>query len=330
MDPGGEIGGADLVELLAEAEARVALELVAFGAEFADLVAGQFEIAAEAVDLGIPTLREIVARATAVAAPSEPSWPGPLSPPAMVRGRRHRSKQRGSGLAGPVATRAPGCGVFFDRGCRLSPQLVECLVGVGYGLGMGVVGGSTVGDLLPVGPGEHPLDREYLGGSQACLDAFTEGVRQCLLVLELVPREPCRQARCGEHQPMERHHLGMIVEAGDGVVPIEAGPEVSVQRRHRFDAGPAVTYDACCLALVIRKPVQHQVFLGGEVPEEGRLGDLGRRGDVVDRDAVEAALQEQRDGRVADGVARLLLLAGPQSRRLAHLATVTFMTGLLF
>ncbi|MCN9244816.1 hypothetical protein NGF19_29225 [Streptomyces sp. RY43-2] len=48
MDPDGEIGGADLVELLAEVEACVVLELVAFGAEFADLLAGQFEIDAEA------------------------------------------------------------------------------------------------------------------------------------------------------------------------------------------------------------------------------------------------------------------------------------------
>ncbi|WP_371572802.1 hypothetical protein [Streptomyces sp. NBC_01314] len=44
MDPDGEIGGADLVEPLAEVEARVVLEPVAFGAEFADLLAGQFEI----------------------------------------------------------------------------------------------------------------------------------------------------------------------------------------------------------------------------------------------------------------------------------------------
>jgi hypothetical protein len=36
------------------------------------------------------------------------------------------------------------------------------------------------------------------------------------------------------------------------------------------------------------------------------------------------------DGRAVDGVARPLLLAGPQSRRLAHLTTVTFMTRLLF
>ncbi len=113
----------------------------------------------------------------------------------------------------------------------------------------------------------------------------------------------------------------MIAETGDGVVSIEAGPEVAVQRRHRPDAGLTVTYDACRLALVLRKPVKHQVFLGGEVPEESRLGDLGPRGDAVDRDAVEAALQEQRDGRVSNGVARPPLLPGPQSRQLAHPAT---------
>ncbi|BFO18531.1 hypothetical protein SHKM778_49190 [Streptomyces sp. KM77-8] len=84
------------------------------------------------------------------------------------------------------------------------------------------------------------------------------------------------------------------------------------------------------LPLVVREPVQYQVFLGGEVPEEGRLGDLGGRGDVVDRDAVEAVLQEQRDGRVADGVSRPFPLAGPQPRRFVHPTTVTFVTELLF
>jgi 2-polyprenyl-6-methoxyphenol hydroxylase-like FAD-dependent oxidoreductase len=49
---------------------------------------------------------------------------------------------------------------------------------------------------------------------------------------------------------------------------------------------------------VVRESVQHQVLLGREVPEEGRLGYLGRRGDVVDRDPVEAVRQEQRDRRV--------------------------------
>src|SRR2546429_5984106 len=56
-------------------------------------------------------------------------------------------------------------------------QLSECLVGVRDGLGVDVAGGSPVGDFLPVGPGEYPLDREYLGGPQSCLDARAEGAR---------------------------------------------------------------------------------------------------------------------------------------------------------
>jgi len=47
---------------------------------------------------------------------------------------------------------------------RALPQLSECLVGVGDSFGVDVSGGSPVGDFLPVGPGEYPLDREYLGG----------------------------------------------------------------------------------------------------------------------------------------------------------------------
>jgi hypothetical protein len=81
---------------------------------------------------------------------------------------------------------------------------------------------------------------------------------------------------------------------------------------------------------VIREAVQDQVFLGGEIPEEGRLGDLGRRGDVDDRNVVEAVRQEQRDRGVGDGVMSSRLLAGPQPCRLDHLARVTLITRLLF
>ena len=103
-----------------------------------------------------------------------------------------------------------------------------------------------------------------------------------------------------------------------------------VQRGHRRDTGLAVTYDSRGLTLVIREAVQHQVFLGGEIPKEGRLGDLGRRGDVSDRDVIEAVRQEQRDRRVGDGVMGPCHLAGPQPRRLDHLVSVTLLTGLLF
>jgi hypothetical protein len=79
--------------------------------------------------------------------------------------------------------------------------LNESLAGVGDSLGVDIAGRSPVGDFLPVSPGEYPLDREHLGGSQSCLDAGAEGARQCLLVVEHVPREPAGQARRGEHQP---------------------------------------------------------------------------------------------------------------------------------
>ena len=118
----------------------------------------------------------------------------------------------------------------------------------------------------------------------------------------------------------------MIVQAGDGVVAVKASQEVPVQRGNRREAGLAVTYDARGLTLVVREAVQHQVLLGGEIPEEGRLGDLGRRGDVGDRDVVETVRQEQRDRRVGDSVMGSRLLAGPQPGRLDHAISVTFIT----
>src|SRR6476660_8219210 len=132
-------------------------------------------------------------------------------------------------------------------------QLSECLAGVGDSLGVDVAGRSPVGDFLPVSPGEYPLDREHLGGPQSCLDARAQGARQCLLVVEHVPRESSRQARCGEHPPMKRPHRGMAVEAGDGVVTVETSPEMPVQRGHRRDTGLEVTYDSRGLTLVIRE-----------------------------------------------------------------------------
>lgn len=73
----------------------------------------------------------------------------------------HVTHRRLPGRELPGRARSGAC---FGRERRLSLQLVECLVGIGYGLGVDVVGAATVGDLLPVGPGEYPLDHEYLGG----------------------------------------------------------------------------------------------------------------------------------------------------------------------
>ena len=124
----------------------------------------------------------------------------------------------------------------------------------------------------------------------------------------------------------------MVVEAGDGVATVETGSEMLMQRGKWLDAGLAVVHDACGLAVVVGDPVQDQVLLGREVPEEGRLGDLGGCGDVGDGDLVEAVGEEQGDRRVGDGVTRARLLAGAQSCRcrLRHACRITFVTRLLF
>jgi hypothetical protein len=120
-------------------------------------------------------------------------------------------------------------------------QLSVRLVGVGDGLGLDIAGGSPAGDLLPVSPGEHPLDGEHLGGLQPRSDAWAEGARQRLFVVEHVLREASRQARRAEHQPVKRHHPGMIVKAGDGVVAVKTSQEMAVQRGNRPQAGLTVT-----------------------------------------------------------------------------------------
>jgi len=51
----------------------------------------------------------------------------------------------------------------------------ECKVSVGNRLGVDLTGRSPSREFLPVSPGEYPLDREYLGGPQPCLDARTQG-----------------------------------------------------------------------------------------------------------------------------------------------------------
>ena len=58
---------------------------------------------------------------------------------------------------------------------------------------------------------------------------------------------------------------------------------------------------------------EHEVLLGGEVVEDRLLGDVGGRGDLGDRDGVEAALGEQTARGGDDRVARGALLALAQA-----------------
>ncbi len=57
------------------------------------------------------------------------------------------------------------------------PQQGECQVRIGDRLGADVARGLPVGDLLPVGPGQDPLDRQHLGGPQPGREARAERAR---------------------------------------------------------------------------------------------------------------------------------------------------------
>lgn len=100
-----------------------------------------------------------------------------------------------------------------------------------------------------------------------------------------------------------------VVEAGDGVATLQPVEEVPAQRRQR---GRSAGGDARGFVLVIGEPVQDQVLLGREVPEERRLGDLGG-GHLRDGHGVEPLLQEESDRDVGDSLVHPLLLALAQS-----------------
>jgi hypothetical protein len=57
-----------------------------------------------------------------------------------------------------------------------------------------------------------------------------------------------------------------------------------------------------------------QIFLRGEVVENGAFGDIGFSGDLGDRDRVEATVDEEAPGGVGDQLPRLLLLSLAQPR----------------
>ncbi len=67
------------------------------------------------------------------------------------------------------------------------------------------------------------------------------------------------------------------------------------------------------------RAVEEQVLLRGEVVEDRPDGDVGRRSDLGDRHRLEAALGEQLGRDVGDRLARALLLALAQARRLLGL-----------
>ena len=72
-----------------------------------------------------------------------------------------------------------------------------------------------------------------------------------------------------------------------------------------------------CLETAVEK-----VFLGGEVVEHGRLGDLRLTGDLGHRNGVESPLGEQPPRGVGDQLSGALLLALSETQLGGHAAIV--------
>jgi len=85
-------------------------------------------------------------------------------------------------------------------------------------------------------------------------------------------------------------------------------PSVAAERLHdRLALGP-VAKRAQQLLLEGLHPAKDEVFLGREVVEHRRLGDLRLPGDLGDRHLVEAPLREQPPRRIGDQLPGPLLL----------------------
>ncbi len=133
-----------------------------------------------------------------------------------------------------------------------------------------------------------------------------------------------------EDQAVVGEHVRVVVQTGDRIAPLQPARK---SRRTAASANPVGAWrlgrsadgrvgdaldDAGGLVGVVGEAVEDQVLLGGEVLEQGRFGDVRGRGDVRDRDLVEAALQEQRrspPGRARRGSAASCGLAVRSRRR---------------
>ncbi|GAA2873315.1 hypothetical protein GCM10010517_33820 [Streptosporangium fragile] len=185
------------------------------------------------------------------------------------------------------------------------------------------VGALPFGQSEPVPAGQHPLHGEDLPGDEArgeLVGDLGERGGQHLLVEGHVVEQAGGQAGCGEDHPVVAEHLGVVVQPRHRVAPVEPGQEVTTERGQRRLPRRALADDPGGLALVVGDPVQDEIFLGGEVFEQGGFGDPRRRRDLGDRDLVESALQEQRDRRRGDRLVDLPPLAFPQP---CHRSTLT-------
>ncbi len=121
------------------------------------------------------------------------------------------------------------------------------------------------------------------------------------------------------------HHAGEVGEPRVRGVDGEPGlcqQDVLAQRLRDRLAGGTVAYggDECCFQVVVL--VEDQGFLAGEVLEQGGHRDVGGVGDVLDADLVVAAVEEEFECGVGQGLAGLGLLALAAPGRFGHSPTI--------
>ena len=147
------------------------------------------------------------------------------------------------------------------------------------------------------------VDRQPLGDER-----HEGGLERDELLLSAVLQRGCRE--------QQAHALAVIV--GVGFVGLRELQDHRADRLdHRLGAGPLVERN---LDLVeeLADVAKDQVLLGREVPVEGAMRHLGRRADLVDRDLIEASLEEQAHGDALDLCSSALLLSFPQAGRWCH------------
>lgn len=194
----------------------------------------------------------------------------------------------------PVHLRLGVCG---HRGAALAvEQLRPHVVHQGaVRADQGVRGGARR-DLVPRGGG---LLGEY------------RGHRACAVVGELPLASPQRGA--GGDQAGNVRHTAQLGGLAVGE-PAERAQQELAERGQQRLLGRAFAQGGDQGLLMRGHPVIDQVFLGPEVVEDGRLGDLGNPGDLGDGDPFEAVLEEQRECGVGDLPPSPPLLAFPQAR----------------
>ena len=170
--------------------------------------------------------------------------------------------------------------------------------------------------------GQFALHHGHLGCDEArgqwIVTALAQRIVQRVHPPRGVAHQPCRQRFGAGDQLQEGHDLGVVVQAGVRIAPLQRVQLRFAQCLQRRLPGRSRLDRSGGFVLMVGEPLQDKVFLGREVGEQGPPGDLRRPRNVGDRDLVESCFEEHADRRGRDRLAQAHLLSFPQSHRFGH------------